>query len=53
MAQVLSSKEKKMRYLLILTVVFSLVQVASAERWRGLIASVAALESVKKQEPVI
>ncbi|MEA1999535.1 MAG: hypothetical protein U9N61_09500 [Euryarchaeota archaeon] len=36
-----------MRLLLILTIFFSLTQLASAERWRGLIASVAALESAK------
>lgn len=40
-----------MRLLLILAIFFSLTQLASAERWRGLIASVAALESAKEQVP--
>lgn len=41
-----------MRLLLILTIFFSLTQLASAERWRGLIASVAAFESAKEQKSV-
>ena len=47
-AQIHFCKGKNVRYLLILTIVFSLTQVASAERWRGLIASVIALEAAKK-----
>ena len=37
-----------LRFLLILTVTFSLTQSVSAERWRGLIASVAALEAARE-----
>ena len=38
-----------MKFLLVLTITLSLTQVASAGRWRGLIASVAALESAKTE----
>ncbi len=44
------------KILLILTVFLSLTQLANAERWLGLIASVAALESAKvtpQFEPVV
>ncbi|KKM86223.1 hypothetical protein LCGC14_1281130 [marine sediment metagenome] len=37
-----------MKRLLVLTIFLSLTQVASAERWQGLIASVAALEAARK-----
>ena len=40
-----------MRLLLILIIFLSLTQLASAERWRGLVASVVALESAKIEVP--
>lgn len=42
-----------MRSLLILSVFLLLTQVASAERWKGLIASVAALEAARVAMPEV
>lgn len=40
-----------LKFVLILTVFFSLIQTASAERWLGLIASIAALEASREPLP--